>query len=60
MTADEIVKALRKCSRTQPESCSDCPYYSVAYCIRKVRLDAADAIEQLSMAHSNEETEAMK
>lgn len=63
MTTTELIRALRTCAGG---SCRNCPYIqhptdvgSVG-CINQMVKDAADAIEQLSMAHSNEETEAMK
>lgn len=56
----ELVKALRHCGKDllPGERCKDsCPYGDIALCLPKLKLDAADAIEELQqIADHHEQT----
>ena len=50
MGYEELIKALRLCSSEQINRCADCPKVLKAGCYDELEREAADAIEELSLA----------
>lgn len=56
----EIVAALRKCAVAMDGGCIGCPYYDIDGCIKKVKEDAADLIENLIEANKDQSEKLKK
>ena len=58
MTTDEIVRALRVCSRrTDAQTCAECPLFDSEDCMGDMMVGAADLIERLTAENAEAEAE---
>lgn len=54
MTTDEIVRALRVCSRrTDAQTCAECPLFDSEDCMGDMMVGAADLIERLTAENAD-------